>query len=70
MLTDLGNNNIALQAYNGQWLCAENGGGWQLAANRNRIGAWETFRLVDLGNGNMALRGANGQCLCRGWRWS
>lgn len=55
---------ISLRAYNGQYLCAENGGGSVIVANRNAVGSWETFQLVDLGNGNVALRAANGQYLC------
>lgn len=51
---------VALQAYNGQYLCAENGGADQLVANREDIGEWETFILVDLGKGLVALRGNNG----------
>ena len=55
---------IALRASNGQYVCAEGGGGGVVVANRNAIGAWETFRLFDLGNGNVALRASNGQYVC------
>lgn len=55
---------IALRAYNGQYLCAEGGGGGAVVANRDTIGAWETFQLVPLGDGNVALRASNGQYLC------
>ena len=34
---------VALQAYNGQYVCAEGGGGQALVANRNWIQQWETF---------------------------
>ena len=37
---------IALQAYNGQYVCAEGGGGQALVANRNWAQAWETFSSV------------------------
>jgi hypothetical protein len=37
---------IALRAANGQYVCAESGGGQEVVANRNEIGAWETFWLV------------------------
>ena len=57
-------NLIALRAANGQYVCAEGGGGSVVVANRNAIGAWETFRLLDRGNGNIALRAANGQYVC------
>jgi hypothetical protein len=36
---------IALRASNGQYVCAEDGGGRELVANRNVIGPWETFAL-------------------------
>ncbi|MDD4650793.1 MAG: C25 family cysteine peptidase [Methanothrix sp.] len=55
---------IALRAANGQYVCAENGGGSYLVANRNSVGAWETFQRIDLGNGKVALRAANGQYVC------
>ena len=55
---------IALRAFNGQYVCAENGGGSVVVANRNAIGPWETFRLIDRGNGNIALRASNGQYVC------
>ena len=55
---------IALQAFNGQYVCAEGGGGREVVANRNVIGAWETFGLIDLGNGNVALQAFNGQYVC------
>ncbi len=55
---------VALQAANGQYLCAEGSGGGAVVANRNSISAWETFKLVDRGNGNVALQAANGQYAC------
>ncbi len=36
---------IALRAINGQYVCAESGGGRELAANRHCRGPWETFTL-------------------------
>jgi hypothetical protein len=45
---DLGNNEVALQAANGQYVCAENGGGSNLVANRDWILAWETFGIEEL----------------------
>lgn len=44
-LVDLGNGNVALQAHNGKYVCAEGGGGQHLIANRDQIGFWETFTL-------------------------
>jgi len=55
---------VALQAYNGQYVCAEGGGGQALIANRNWIQQWETFGLVDMGNGKVALQAYNGQYVC------
>ena len=57
-------NKIALQANNGQYVCAENGGGSNLVANRDWVLAWETFRRIDLGNNEVALQAANGQYVC------
>jgi hypothetical protein len=33
----------SLCAYNGQFMCAEGGGGQQVVANRTERGPWETF---------------------------
>jgi myo-inositol-hexaphosphate 3-phosphohydrolase len=63
-LIDQGNGYYALQAANGQFVCAEGGGGREVVANRDAIGAWETFKLIDRGNGNVALQAANGQYVC------
>ncbi|MDQ1261690.1 MAG: Cell surface protein [Euryarchaeota archaeon] len=57
-------NSIALQAANGQYVCAEGSGGREVVANRDAILAWETFKLIDLGNSNVALQAANGQYVC------
>jgi hypothetical protein len=37
---------VALLTYNGQILCAEDGGGREVLANRTRVGQWETFTIV------------------------
>ncbi|WP_336247823.1 SBBP repeat-containing protein [Methanothrix soehngenii] len=55
---------ISLQANNGQYLCAEGGGGREVVANRDAIAAWETFGLIDQGDGYYALQADNGQYLC------
>lgn len=55
---------IALRAYNRQYLCAEMGGGREVVANRNEAHEWETFRLIGLGNGSVALKAHNGQYVC------
>jgi hypothetical protein len=36
---------VALRANNGQFICAEGGGGQKVVANRNAIGPWETFTI-------------------------
>merc|ERR1711916_76233 len=36
---------VAIQSRNGKYLCAENGGGGKIAANRSALGAWETFKM-------------------------
>ncbi|MDQ1262709.1 MAG: hypothetical protein QG575_1890, partial [Euryarchaeota archaeon] len=58
------NGNVAMQAANGQYVCAEGSGGDGVVANRNAIAAWETFGLLYRGNGNVALQAANGQFVC------
>jgi hypothetical protein len=40
---------IALRAYNGQYLCAEGGGGREVVANRNAVGPWEGFQIEIVG---------------------
>ena len=41
---------ISLIAHNGKYVSAEGGGGGSLVANRDEVGAWETFRLIHLSN--------------------
>ncbi len=75
---------VALQAKNGQYVCAEGGGGGEVRANRNHIKEWETFEWVQLDTGKVALRAHTGQYLnvtgggvvtakapmpCPGWEW-
>jgi subtilisin family serine protease len=55
---------VALRAHNGQYVCAEGGGGREVVANRSRLATWETFQLIDLGNNNVALRAYNAQFVC------
>lgn len=69
---------LALRANNGRLVCAENGGGQELVANRDQLGPWETFvirrigaseapRLAGLVDGdNVALRAYSGQFVCAG----
>jgi hypothetical protein len=37
---------VSMRAANGQFLCAEGGGGREVVANRDAIGPWETFSVV------------------------
>ncbi|MGH8018288.1 MAG: fascin domain-containing protein, partial [Opitutaceae bacterium] len=61
---------IGLQSVNGQWLCAENGGGGTVVANRTGMGSWERFEVVVLGDAlfesgvEVGLRTADGFFLC------
>ena len=55
---------IAFRVYNGQFVCAEGGGGQALVANRDWTRQWETFNLIDLGNNKVALQAYNGQFVC------
>lgn len=57
-------NAIALRAANGQYVCAEGGGGREVVANRPAIRGWETFAVVYLGDNRIALRADNGQYVC------
>ena len=44
----LDGNKVAFKHPNGQYFCAEGGGGKEVVANRTTIGPWETFELVQL----------------------
>jgi len=52
---------MSLQAWNGNYVCAESGGGRELIANRDNRSRWETFQLIELGNSKVALKAWNGQ---------
>ncbi len=54
---------IHLRANNGQYVCAEGGGGREVVANRDARGPWETFTVERIGN-NIALRTSNGWYVC------
>ena len=55
---------VAFRAYNGQYVCAEGGGGGEVVANRDEISNWETFEMIDLGDNKVALKAHNGQYVC------
>ena len=44
-IVDLGGGLVAVQASNGQYVVAEDGGGGSVNANRDDIGSWETFYM-------------------------
>lgn len=49
---------VTFQAPNGQYLCAEDGGGGggDLNANRNAVGPWEMFIVDFVGGGKISIR--------------
>lgn len=53
-------NMVTIKTFNGKYLCAENGGGDELKADRDNAREWETFDIIDLGKGYIALKGYNG----------
>ncbi|MCE7980123.1 MAG: hypothetical protein DYG89_02930 [Caldilinea sp. CFX5] len=61
---------VQLRAYNGQWVCAEGGGGRELVANRGIPSTWETFSMIPIQGGTLqdgslvALQAFNGQYVC------
>jgi len=42
---------VYFKTYNGQFVCAENGGGREVVANRERAAQWETFTIEIIGGG-------------------
>jgi len=51
-------------SHTGQYLCAENGGGAAVIANRAVAREWEWFRRLDCGAGKIALQSISGWFLC------
>lgn len=60
MFTALAGERLALRAFNGQFVQAVQGGGYDVKAVGSAAGEWETFFLVRLGGGKVALRNAQG----------
>lgn len=61
---------VFIRASNGQYVCAEGGGGGELVANRTIPLSWETFGIVDP-NGlpfnsgdNIAIQTFDGRFVC------
>lgn len=42
----LKDNKAAFKTYDSKYICAEDGGGGKVVANRDKIGTWETFEIV------------------------
>ncbi|NYB74753.1 hypothetical protein HZF24_11460 [Sedimentibacter hydroxybenzoicus DSM 7310] len=45
-LVELDNKKFALKTYYDKYVCAENGGGGKVVADRTKIGEWESFELI------------------------
>ena len=57
-----GDNTYSFQAHTG-WLCAEEGGGGRVIANRSKANDWETWTRIDNRDGTISLRTASGYYL-------
>lgn len=55
---------VCLQSWMGTFVCAENGGGSIVVANRPVAGEWETFEIRRLDADHITLRASNRQFLC------
>lgn len=61
---------IHLKVHNGQYICAEGGGGREIVANRPKANEWETFMVHDENGGRLEggdviyLAAYNGKYLC------
>ena len=54
------NSKIHIQALNGQFLCAQGGGGDQVSADRDQASDWETFTVITHDTGLIALQTSEG----------
>ncbi len=45
-LIELDNKKVALKTYYDKYVCAENGGGGEVVADRTSVGEWESFELI------------------------
>ena len=54
------NRQLHIQAANGQYLSAEEGGGSIVIANRNQASEWETFTIITRDLGMISLKTSNG----------
>jgi hypothetical protein len=55
---------VSLQVSNGQYVCAEGGGGGKVLANRSTIDEWATFDLIELEGDKVQLRAWKGDYVC------
>ncbi len=56
-------NTIALKTVSNHYISAKDGGGSAVAANRTKVGRWETFTMEELGNNKVALKTHTGHYL-------
>ncbi|BAS59713.1 hypothetical protein NIES2135_07550 [Leptolyngbya boryana NIES-2135] len=63
----LDGNKVAFKHPNGQYFCAEGGGGKEVVANRSQIGPWETFELVQLIDNQVAIKASTGHYVSVQW---
>jgi len=55
----------AFQAHNGRYVCADQGRGWALIADRQQVGEWETFHVEQGPQGRLAFRSkGSGHFIC------
>jgi hypothetical protein len=47
-----------------KFVCAENAGAEALVANRDALGAWETFTMIDNPDGTVSFKAVNGRYVC------
>lgn len=58
---DLDNNRLQMKCHNNKFVCAENGGGGPINANRGKPLGWESFTRVDLPNNYFMIKADNGK---------
>jgi hypothetical protein len=55
---------VSLQAWNGQFVCAVDGGGGEVLANQNDVDEQSIFELIEHEDNRVSLRASNGDYLC------
>lgn len=61
--SDVKNERVSFKTSGGYYLCAEDGGGDELTADRAEIGPWEKFQIVNLSKGYIAIKSYEGYYL-------